>query len=103
MGKWFYLCKSETYVRNVISKVYYSKIKYGERERERKISERERKQISERDQRERSEREIRRGDHRERDQRERERAVPTNLDTVQCSQEVCSLGGGNLVLCLTHV
>lgn len=76
-----------------------------ERERERKISERERKQISERDQRERSEREIRRGDQRERerDQRERERAVPTNLDTVQCSQEVCSLGGGNLVLCLTHV
>lgn len=79
-----------------------------ERERERKISERERKQISERDQRERSQRERdQKGrsqrERSERDQRERERAVPTNLDTVQCSQEVCSLGGGNLVLCLTHV
>lgn len=101
MGKWFYLCKSETYVRNVISKVYYIKIKYGERERERYQREREsryQREIRERDQKGRSQRE-----RSERDQRERERAVPTNLDTVQCGQEVCSLGGGNLVLCLTHV
>lgn len=40
---------------------------------------------------------------REREQEGEERAVPTNLDTVQCGQEVCSLDGGNLVLSLTHV